>query len=164
MKEIYFDNNFGLHSARYAIAPRRIKKFGQRELVVFVTQNKNDGTSLINSEDGRSKVFNHILAKDLRGIELRRIRFIFQWQGGDRSDKYKACWEFPLDFDPSEIPHWTEPRSLILRAWHWLTKQNISTCWVSSNATAGKLEVKSNFGDRIHVPKSQIDELLEICV
>ncbi len=162
MKEIYFDENIDVYSARYCVSRRRKKDSRYHEIVIFITQNMDDGASLINSSAHFDPLINIILKNEVSGIQMEHIRILLHHSSiGSDSFENSFCWDIKLMTDTSGLPSWTEPGGRWQQLWFKLKGKPVHK-WVHSRYIgAGNVHVWSDFENSHLIPKDELAAILE---
>lgn len=166
MKQIIFPGNSRQPClAQYGIFFDSDNSLIQKAHIVVVQSfGKNSGTSLINTEEGRNHILNHILEHELGGVRVEFVTFSLIYIAESSIHGFM----FPIHFNLDDYinrgnPHNVDvepPSDLQSTVLSLLGKGNKKITVWSYNVVGGCTKFFLNFDEREHISSSEIDRLL----
>jgi hypothetical protein len=166
MKQIIFPGNFNQPSvAQYGIFFEKGDSYTRKaHIVVVQTFGGDSGTSLINSDEGRSNILTRILDQDLNGVRTDFVAFSLIYIASESRHGFR----FPIHFDLEDYvkrgnPHDsaqappTDFRSTVLNL---IGKGDKQYTIFSYDVVGGCTRFCDVFNEREHLSGDEIDRLL----
>jgi hypothetical protein len=166
MKQIIFPGNHRQPcEAQYGIFFDKSDAFFLKaHIVVVQTFGGNSGTSLINTDEGRNAILNHILSNDLYGVRTDYIVFSLIYLAGDT----RHGFQFPIHFNMEDYvkrgnPHDVEnlpPEDFHSVLLSLIGKGDKRYTVNSCDVVGGCARFFLLFDEREHLSGSEVDRLL----